>query len=357
MPVQIAEARPRTEAAIMGSTGGLGVSRREPGRLYINAKIPVTGGNIDGLRKTIDQAQRITAKMGPDSRAVIRTVVDGDAARLLLAEDNTLRPHIEYAVPLNDHTTSGEQWLIGFGHNNVDRRGQVSRETVLTNTSPENYRKQPKTALERVENVLDKGYTITSEITEEMIPQLLNLWKDTFGWEHQEVVNLAAKLKTQKDIDPQNKKVWFTGIMDNGQLVAASMAERLDLPAGDDMLTLVESTEWKSRTDKEGQGLLAAAAATTHAQVLFDLDGLKPFIYAECNYQTRADFAAHGIGMEIPRRSLSTAPDFLVPQSLMQNVFVEGERSDFTYWHLSPRGRETYYSEDDVATIVGKIAA
>jgi hypothetical protein len=354
------EARPQIQPpGIMGSTGEVGVSRRGDNRLYINAKYgPVGVDQLDALAGTFGQAVRITEKMGPKSRAVLRTAVDDDAAQQLFSSDHPLFSQIEFAVPTtNLSAPEGRRWLVGFGKNGSERRNLADPRDILRNTSPESYSSTPKSALTRIEGVLEKGYTVTDQITEDILPQVFNLWKDTFGWEGQEVINLAKRLQDQQSLPPHERKVWFTGIMDGKELVAVSMAERLDLPLGNDNLTLVESTEWKSIRKKEG--LLAAAAAGTHAQVLQDLQGLNPFIYAECRYQSRADLAAHGVGMEMPPRIIGgydgVETPIIIPQALMQNVEVDGQLSDFTYWHLSPEGIAQYYPPQEVDRIAAII--
>jgi len=110
----------------------------------------------------------------------------------------------------------------------------------------------------------------------------------------------------------------------------------LPIPAFSGEVDLVESTEWRTRDEYAGQGMMTATIAMLNTQILSDrrVSGRKPLIYAECNFQSRSDRAGSGAGFEIPSREFAK-------QIIVQNVHVgdgypseEGKLGDFTYMYL-----------------------
>jgi hypothetical protein len=112
------------------------------------------------------------------------------------------------------------------------------------------------------------------------------------------------------------------------------------MPAKDDELHLVESTEWRTRDDFSGNGLMTATVAMLNAQVISDMrnHANPPLIYAECNFQSRSDRVGHSAGFKVPDRTVGS---LVIPQILAQNVMVhdgvdvaEGKLRDFTFMYV-----------------------
>lgn len=318
---------------IFSSTGGLGISCRQDGRLYKNAEV------VFGDHKEVEEDFCRLVTMGEEepgvSRAVWRGVVEGDSA-VHIFNNELYKSKVEVALPLADFT-GDPSWFIVMAKNEPGREQIVATDVMICET--EKQREVTRSPVERVGEVLGKeGYSFVNYISEDQVDQVHDLWGETFGWKRQEVDNLRRRLDEANEGDNTQRDVWFSAVTDNGKIVSAAMAEGLTFPtASGGGLKLVESTEWKTKDEYAGKGLMIATLAMLNAQILADsqenTDGL-PLVYAECNFQSRADRAGYGAGFGVPPRSEA-------PQILIQNVGVvdgaqveKGKLRDFTFMRL-----------------------
>ncbi len=327
---------------IFSSTGSLGESHRQYGRIYRNHPVLIEDHNI--LRYHVT---RMSGNLGQGGigRIVFRGVATEEAVKHALIDRN-LSEHIEVMAPLDDFGFAGK-WLVMIGKNSQDRRG-CSRIKIVSET--EEYPEVTRSAESRIEAVLQEGYEVThSTAGQEMM--IAELWGHTFGWTFDEVQALSQRLRAEKDFHAQNRSLWVSMIINKNKIITAAMAERLRIPVGDKHIDLIENTEWKTRIGFENQGFMTATLIDLNSQVIRDLDatGICSLIFAECNFATRSDRAAHGAGFVVPDRVLLGS---LVPQVLSQNVEVEGEMQDFTYMFLTKEAKERYYSAEQVEKVL-----
>jgi len=317
---------------IFSSTGGLGVSRRQNQRLYVNGNnfADNPGVVIANFGRLMEIRQSYPEKIG---RCVYRTVASNEVVEEIVR--NGQRQHLEVALPINEFTNDNS-WLLYMANNDPSRSRIVSQETMIEATSEKRgMNVSPET---RINYLRNKGMEFITRFGENEINDIYELWSETFGWTRQEIRNLSHRLG--KD------NVWFCAAVDQGRIVSLAMAERLTIPASGRNLELVESTEWRSRPGYSGKGSIAAVLAILNSQILESLPQI-PLIYAECNFQSRSDRAGRGAGFEIPRRDSQGLP---APQILVQNVNVddgqivpEGKLRDFTFMYLPSEVINTYY--------------
>lgn len=317
---------------IFSSTGSLGVTRRQDNRVYINPEVysqdPQDIRTLERLSQIVDRdTNRIT-------RGVFRGVVSNDVYHEI--SRNGLSNRLEVAFPIAEFAEGeAEAMLIYWGHNHRDRQQIVPTDEMISATSE--YRTSPNSPVDRMREVKVRGYQFVQTIDSADIDQIQSLWGPTFGWEIQEVEALQTRIQKDSQKDPRDRSVWFSAIRDNGTIISLATAERLTIPSSQGEVTLVESTEWRTRDEYSGQGLMTATLSMLNAQVLHDLGTEEnlPIIYAECNFQSRSDRAGHGAGFVVPTREHA-------PQIIKQNVRVgdgytvpQTDLRDFTYMHLS----------------------
>lgn len=331
---------------ILSSTGRLGVSRRQYERLYVNSTSfssdPVEIKEI--FQRLIAIGERNQQKIG---RIIFRGLVNDSIIQHIASND--LQAHLEVAFPVAEFT-GDNSWLIYMAQNRPGRESIVPREIMIDETSNIQTQKlMPPVA--RVQSMIEKGYSFTNLISAHQVDHVYALWGETFGWERQHVDNLKKRLLNNKCKDSSDRDIWFAGACDNGTIICAAMAERLTIPAALGQLDLIESTEWRTKDEYSGNGLMTATVALLNAQILSDLkdstDGL-PLICAECNFQSRSDRVGVGAGFRIPGRVIG---DFTVPQILVQNVLVRdgqpidtSKLRDFTFMYLPVETMKTHYS-------------
>lgn len=334
---------------IFSSTGKLGVSRRQYGRIYVNG----TRYSADPI-EVEQNFRRLTAigekhqhKIG---RSIFRGLVNEAVMQHIL--DNDLRSCLEVVLPVAEFT-GDSSWLVYLARNRSERGLIVSREVMADVISKQ--KKEIIPPLERVQSTLERGYTFTDRISEDQVSQVYALWGDTFGWQYQEIDNLRRRLGVNRCKDPSERDVWFTAIKDNGTILSIAMAERLSIPTAYGQLDLVESTEWRTRDEYAGNGLMTATVAVLNAQILSDFqdntNGL-PLIYAECNFQSRSDRVGHGARFLIPEQVNAA-------QILTQNVRVrdgqpleDTKLRDFTFMYLPIEAIRMYYNPMQTEAIV-----
>jgi hypothetical protein len=302
---------------INSSTGGYGTSERQHDRWYSNADYLDAPNRIEAqFEELVDEACEQPNGL---TRTVRRGVVSSNVYERIV--DGRLAADLEAALPLQEFEHPG-QWLVCLGRNHPERGlapdvGQIQRDTASTSYRP------TRPSLNSLERVTDSGTVIVDHIEAEDVGQLKELWGSTFDWVDDTLLNLLDGVAKQRIDNPASRRLWIAGAYAGGQLLSAATAERLSLPARDKNLELIESTEWRTRPGHGGRGLLTAVAIALHSQVLSSFEGAdtRPLIFAECNYISRADRAAHGAGLRIPSRSYA-------PQVIAQNVAVKDGLED-----------------------------
>jgi hypothetical protein len=343
------------DEAIFESTGSLGTEPRQYGRLYRNE--PSFTDDPDalagGFAKLGRQAELLPLEV---SRIVLRGVVSDEV--MSAVSDSDLRDAVEVGLPLREFGHDG--WLLSLARNTGGRDLIVAEHEMIETTR---YHGPSKLSpLDRVERLLQKGPAIHTELQDNDLPTLQELWEPTFGWKAEEIAALAESLKEQRDQAPDERTLWFAGIWNNGLLVSAAMAQRLELPGSDGPVNLVESTEWCTRPGDEhmNKGYVTTALSVLNAQVLNDLrdaSDSQPVIYAECNFQNRSDHVGNSVGFHIPPRHYAR-------QILAQNVKIgDGldhptELRDFSFMYLPGQAQEDggYYDRDQVDAIMEMVS-
>ena len=340
---------------IFSSTGRLGVSRRQYDRLYVNGTHYSTNpGEVENnFRRLTEIADRHPQRI---SRSIFRGLVS--EAVIEHISNNGLHPYLEVAVPVAEFT-GDNSWFVYMANNRLGRELIVPREVMVEETNMQ--KREVISPLERVRSITKQGYSFVRHIPEDQVNQIHALWGKTFGWERDEVDNLRRRLITCAHSSPTQRDVWFSAIRNNGTIISVAMAERLSIPSASGRLDLVESTEWRTRDEYFGRGLMTATLTALNAQILSDFqenpNGL-PFLYAECNFQSRSDRAGHGAGFSIPQRT----GRYSAPQILVQNVLVrdgkpieEGRLRDFTFMYLPVEMIRNHYDSEQVEAITKMI--
>lgn len=340
---------------INSSTGRLGVSRRQYSRLYENVPCySVNPKDVESnFRRLIGVGERHQERIG---RSIFRGLVNEDVMEYIVNTD--LHSYLEVVLPAREFT-GDNSWFVYMANNRPGRDLLVPLERMIEETNVQ--REEIITPLVRIQSVIDQGYTFVNHISEEQIDQVYTLLRVTFGWERHEFNNLTNRLISGRNIPPSQRAVWFSAIRNNGTIISVAMAERLPIPTANGWLDLIESTEWRTRDEYAGRGLMTANLAALNAQILSDLqdnpNGL-PLIYAECNFQSRSDRAGFGAGFRVPERT----GRYAASQILMQNVLVrdgqpveEGRLRDFTFMHLPVEATQNHYSPTHVSSIMQMI--
>jgi len=328
---------------IYSSTGTIGVSRRQYDRLYVNGSSYAS--DFFEISKNFDRLTNIEKnypkKIG---RCVYRSVASEQLVQQI--RQNGLRQNLEVAFSIGDFTNDNDSWLIYMANNNPERSRIIPQEIMIEETKGlKEARILPE---QRVLNLARQGLRFVNQINEQDIDQVEELWGETFGWSRQEIKNLGHRLI-------KNHNIWFSAVKDNEKIVSLAMAEKISIPKNGGFLDLIESTEWKTRAEYAGRGIMSATLAVLNAQILNNKTTL-PLIYAECNYQSRADLAASSAGFKIPPRDIDGNP---APQILIQNVGVRdghvvgnNKLRDFTFMYLPKETIVNHYSPQNIQTIL-----
>lgn len=343
--VELAIDASKGETATFSSIGKLGVSRRSSERLYVNGtRFSSDPTELDlNFRRLVEIGKRNESRIG---RSVFRGLVSDEVMRHILG--NGLGNYLEVAFPVAEFT-GDNSWLVYLASNKqgrslIDSSGYMMRKTSVQE-------KEITSPLEKVNLAVEQGYVFNDTIAENQIDQVDLLWGDTFGWKRQEIENLRRKLNENQHRLSSQKDVWFSSVSVDRRIAGIAMAERLSIPgANGRWLDLVESTEWNVERKHAGNGLMTATLDMLNAQILSDLGGNSnrmPLIFAECNFQSRADWAGQKAGLRIPERTVEGHP---APQILAQNVLVrdgqqveEDKLRDFTFMYLPKDVAERHY--------------
>jgi hypothetical protein len=342
---------------IYSSTGALGPSRRPFDRLYVNGA--TYSADVPEVLNNWRRAVEIGTKHERIGRTMYRGLVSDELAQRVL-RTNELHQQLEVALDVSEFTDD-PTWLIYMAENKAQRQSIHPVDQMIAETSGYRRAMHPES---RALSVLEAGSVFVDRLSEDQIDQVDALWEGTFGWNRQEVDNLRKRIEEGAGKEPSERDVWFSGIVLDGQLVTAAMAERLTIPAPNGKtLDLVESTEWRTKDGYAGRHLMTATLDMLNAQILADLrdDGNSriPLIYAECNFQSRSDRAGHGAGFRIPDRDIDGNR---VPQILAQNVGVNdgnqnyGPFRDFTFLYLPKDVITRYYNPEQVARMLNEIS-
>lgn len=323
---------------IFSSTGELGSSIRPFERHYTNRGCT----DLGSLRRDFNEGMaRASEYPSLISRVVVRGLIGREARTAIL--DSDLRNNIEVLAPIGNARS-----LIYLGHNAVHRPGATSSIGL-----PQGMR-APLSLLppiERIQSILDHGYTWSPDFSADDTTALYDLWGSTFGWEKNEVGNLRAKLKNERAQVPEDRTVWGSFVRYDGEIVGAAMAERL--PG----TMLVESTEWRLKANHQKRNnpnshpnVMAAVLALINAQTLRDLGD--PIIFAERNTRSGAGWAGRSAGLEMPPQEAG------VEQILRQNVDVNdgigipGQYPDFAFLHLAPSTIQNFYQPEQTQAMI-----
>ena len=334
-----------------GSTGSLGLEHRSFDRYYINYPHGVIQ-DITPVARLVELAgSALERRRGGVTRCVGRALVTDTVLEEILGTEH-LATTIEAAVPTGVHiqSASGENrevWMILGALNHASRASIYITEEMAGEVaaSRNNHKKSP---FERIHEARSDGYIFVPYIQAEHVDEVVGMWGPTFGWKREGVEALQVRLGEELEQKPENRAVWYSGLLDkDGHLAAVATGERLDMPIGDGrFLSVVESTEWRRSDGISRHGLMSATVSHLHAQIFRDLASENPLIIAETNFRSRAHNVGFAAGMDVPPRIIEGSP---VYQTLIQNVSVgdgltpEGLR-DFTMMYISDTARDTLYS-------------
>lgn len=140
-----------------------------------------------------------------------------------------------------------------------------------------NFRRKPQwwhSVATRLASVRDNWQSsFTSQVTEDDIPALVELWSNNFGWDEAGIRRVFL----------ENNTAWFCGVRNSeGTLVAASMAEAITI--GDQLY--VELTEWAARAGKVASGMIMLLICQVLADTVYTPSNESrrlPIIVAEQN--------------------------------------------------------------------------
>lgn len=328
---------------IVTSTGTLGAERRSFERWAINARefsdAPAHVGQF------ADRFAAVAAQKEQEglTRTTFRGLVSAEVMDAIVTQGK--QNHLEVAFPVREFT-GGDEWFIHAAKNAPGRTILTPVDQMIAET--ENDKVCTQSPLEKVDAVKKKGYKIVDSFSESDIDKVHGLWENTFGWTREEVDNLRHRIDAGRNVQPEERDVWFNGIRNtNGELISIAMAEKLTIPGADGKeMDTVEVTELSVDPAHEGQGFMSANVAVLNAQILDDYaDRSLPLIYAECNFQSRAEHSAHRAGMRIPEREYS-------PQILQQNVGigdgapVDSLYRDFQFLYLPRDMVDVHYTSE-----------
>lgn len=343
-----------SSSEIFSSTGELGAQIRQNERWYINGGFSNNPRDIEAtFEDGLEQLKRNPATI---SRVVFRSLV-GEQARAAILESD-LQRDIEVLLPI-----SAGQHLLYLARNAPGREGGDSVDELVQQTHPDSYKSSVTPLADHITQATDAGYQWQGDFSADEVPGVLDLWGPTFGWDKSEVSNLQARMEHEAAAASEDRSVWVSFARHNDELVAAAMAERLDLPGKDGPIALVESTEWRVRADYQRRNnpkaprLMVATLALLNAQVIHSIGSERTSIFAECNLRSRADRAGRGAGFRAPERQVEDGRT--IPQILRNNVEVDDGLAapgdalpHFLFQHVPPHIVERDYTHPNIETML-----
>ncbi len=345
---------------IVSSTGSLGAREASDKRFRVNAtKYSNRPDKVDLLVGEV--FPRVAAEKA--DKGLTRTTFRGFVSEEVydrLQKKNRLKKYLEVALPVGEFSGDGSV-LVYLAKNHKDRNKTILlRKQMMAEVEADvKWRKEHSllSPEERVAKAYDEGLRVVSTFTDKEEEQVFTLWKETFGWKEEEVTNLRKRIEAGKKKPRKERDVWFSAVKNTeGKIISVAMAEKLTMNiANGQTLDLIESTEWSVAPEEAGNGAMAATVSALNAQILHDYrHRATPLIYAECNFQSRADRAGMSVGYEVPDREYA-------PQILVQNVAVgDGQNTnkpyrDFHFMYLSQQTILDNYDPKQVASIMKKI--
>lgn len=356
----------RTEDAEVGevsSVGTQGIEARSFGRYYFNSPGGIQD-RYDTLRQSLRIAQSVIERgrsiggNGEESatRCVGRFLIR-ESVMEEIARDEELGDRVEVVIPTSMNIHNEQVWLAMLALNHPGRRSILPQEEMIRQVNLD--REYPhQSPLAQIMNLQSEGYTFIDQL-DGRSDEVAALWGPAFDWTTEGVVSRARTIESQRLLRPEDRASWFAGLVNpEGRLVAAAVAERLDMPTGfSGPLPIIELSEWRRVDDAGRSGLMAADNAYLIAQVLHDLSmsHIRPVLFAETNFMSRAHRVGFASGMDVPLFHLGNRG---VPQILEQNVAVgdghlpPGLR-DFTVMYVPDVAVRDLYSEGHRVAILG----
>ena len=257
-------------------------------------------------------------------------------------------PHIAYQamqhVPVEAFIPVTDRAGLLYLAENVDERQphrpieQINRIVDAAAVAITEHFRAP---ISRVQEVHDRGYRFVDHVTD--ASELVKLWGPAFRWNNTGIEDLERRLTDNMTREPNQRDIVFTGVRQHGHLIAAMLAERLDVPGPDGNLPTFESTEWFTAMPYRQRGLAAAMAAMNVAQCLRGCPDAR--ILAECRISTEAYRAGLSVGYRVP-------PRYLGRQILARNVWVEEELADFVVLSVPDDTIARWYMPNEQITIL-----
>ncbi len=303
-------ALPERPSIEVSSTGSLGSGIRSEERYYTNNPYAVNESNIDKF-----SSETITNLAAPldhpewgVTRSVIRTIIDR-AALEATSRDPHLSRYIEAVAPI----TSSNDLLAYFAKNYGDREPtEIVRQDIYSRVL------SAKQCIARSQEIrLPSNFAPVEHWHNP--EELATIWGETFGWSIDGCSDFLSTITEQNELAPHERTMWFNGISDGNRLVAATMAESLEVPSNTGPLTLIELTEWAVHPEYRGHGLGKFVVAHSVEAVESDLDDRPHLSFAEANVLSGAHQMALRAGLHIPNVIL---PSGVVHQVVMSNVKV-----------------------------------
>lgn len=273
-------------AEINSSLGSVDqIEARSFGRSYKTFGSPINGAVdlIKGYREVLQSAKTNGAR-----RMVMRGLMSKEA----IATSRKYGIPMEAGIPMNLVTGNDDGSAIVYiarNNHHSPPQGNDPREYIKG-------RQNRRTPLERAQQ-LPENYQPVNRLNETDAPALFGLW-ERFGWTMDEIHNFIKRTQVGE------KNLWFSGIRDKatGELVVASNAEAIEF-AG---IRYIETTEYSTKKDYEGQGLCTTAVSALIAQVLKDTkynpsEDLIPVITAEFNTSSSSPSVGASAGFVIPQ--------------------------------------------------------
>jgi hypothetical protein len=351
------------------SVGKVGPSRRGKGeniRLYINST--KYGKHAQDVIDHIDRVFTIGKKFeGRVRRSITRGIVSKEA--FLELRKSPWKKHIEAAIPL-DGLRKEKAYLVYIAQNRTEEKPLTLPEPLKTQLREKKQKKlshpqkeEKLTPRQIVEKAKNEGYTFSNSPTKADLNQIMELWGDTFGWTEEEArtfIQTMAEQSDRKKIHQHDRKLWFSVMKQDGEIVSMALAEKIALKGPNGDVPIIESTEWVTKPGKRGGNKLPAVAAYLKAQILEDMDespnGM-PVIIAECNTISGAVNAAEKIEMKPASKKLGS-------QRLMRNTEVEdgikhpkGKYRDFKVVYLNKKTIKKYYNKIHRSAMMDELAA
>lgn len=247
--------------------------------------------------------------------------------------DPKLDPYIEGVLDASNRVQCG---IVFMGYN---RRGRSGSPVPWDETRTYWLNPRSSSPVERIADVVGRGYTLTTRFSCDDIPRMGEIWRP-FGWSEEGIAEWMADYI-------RGEGGWACGVRGpSGQVEALAKAEPLKL--GD--TTLVESTEWGTHRDSRTHGLGTAVVIGLNAQILTHpplTHAWTIFAEARMDNASPSHRLARLAGFEACSDLTSPTPNGVLPG----HVSVDGELRDFLLTQLTPGALNTYYPDDVLSYI------